>query len=160
MPAEGSGGAQAERDGILASLHATVGLLAPRLDSIEAKVDAGPQASIPWRAIHVVWVPGALSASGTVDYPDMWGPKDGYHRDVRRISAWGFTAGTITIYRNSASGEQLGVFTQTGSYTFSGNAFLGPRDRLIFVAASITGNVQIAMTAVVVESAWWPVYVA
>ena len=160
MPAEGNGGAQAERDGSLASVHATVGLLAPKIDAMASAAESGPAPTIPWRAIHYVWVPGALSASGTVDYPDVWGPKDGYHWDVRRISAWGFTAGTITIYRNSASGEQLGVFTSTGSYTFSGNAFLGPRDRLIFVAASITGNVQIAMTAVEVETAWWPVYLA
>ena len=159
--AEGSTAAQSERDGILANIHATVGLLAPRLDNIERSLTEGPKPTIPWHAIHDVWVPGALTASGTVDYADMFGPKDGYHWDLRKVNAWGFTAGTLTIYRNSTDGEQLAQVATAGTpATFSGNTFLGPRDRLIFVAASITGNVQFAVTAVEVATAWWPVYLA
>jgi len=115
---------------------------------------------IPWPACHPVPIrPGVINAAtGTIDIPDMLGPHDPYWWDVRRIGAWGFTAGTLTLFLNSTQGEQLAAWTVPGNFTWGTGLLLAPRDRLIFVAAGITGNVQITGQAFEVESPWLPEY--
>lgn len=121
-----------------------------------------------WASIHTVPIrSGALtalvSASGVVDFPDALGPHDGYWWDVRRLSAWGWTAGSVTVYLNDAtgSGEPLAVFSSTGQYTWGKAQMpLAPRDRLVVVAAGVTGNVYVAGSAVEVLAPSWPEYIA
>lgn len=120
-----------------------------------------------WASVHSVPVrTGALtalvSASGVVDFPDQLGPHDGYWWDVHRLSAWGWTAGTVTVYMNDAtgSGEPLAVFNSPGQYTWGKAQLpLAPRDRMVVVAAGVTGSVYVAGSATEVLAPYWPDYI-
>lgn len=135
---------------------------------IGAKAAAGaaaaagpPRPRIPWRACHPVPILGAIplsSGAGTLDQPDMYGPKDPYWWDLRDLVAYGFTAGTITVYLNSSAGQPLAVATVVGEFTWSANHLLAPRDRLVFVASGITGNALVGGQAVEIETLWLPEY--
>lgn len=121
-----------------------------------------------WMNIHTVPIrTGALtalvSASGVVDFPDQLGPHDGYYWDVGRLSAWGWTAGTVTVYLNDSSGngEPLAVFNAPGQYTWGKKQLpLAPRDRMVVVATGVTGSVFIAGSATEVLAPYWPDYLA
>jgi len=78
--------------------------------------------------------------------------------DLRRWSAWGFTAGTVSLFKNGATGTQLGSLSAPGNVTWSSQEILAPRDRLVIVAAGITGAVQWEIRGVEVESRWLPEY--
>lgn len=120
-----------------------------------------------WDAVHTVPIrAGALSnlvaASGVLDFPDRFGPHDGYWWDIGRLSAWGWTAGTVSVYLNDAtgSGELLATFTAPGQWSWGHRQMpLAPRDRMVFVATGITGSVYVAGSATEVEAAYWPEYV-
>lgn len=116
---------------------------------------------IPWEACHPVGPIGAVTlaaGAGTYDAADMLGPHDPYWWDLRRFAVWGFTAGTVQLWKNSAAGTQLGALNAIGNITWSTQELMAPRDRLIIVASGITGNVNFEVRAVEVESAWLPEY--
>lgn len=117
-----------------------------------------PRPRIPWESCHPIGPQGALAGSGTVDTPDMLGPHDPYWWDLRRFAAWGFTAGTVNIYKDNVNGIQLGSLAAPGNITWSAQELLAPRDRVIIVASSITGAVQWELRAIEVESRWLPEY--
>jgi hypothetical protein len=99
-------------------------------------------------ALHQVTVgPGQIPLSagaGTLQQDPMMGPNTGYFWSVRRLSAWGFTAGTVQVYMNQPGGELLPSFPAAGSLTFGrGEVLLQPLDNLVFVASGITGTVQV-----------------
>lgn len=141
-------------------------------DTIPAKIGAkasqgvaaaaGPPAPrIPWASCHPVPVLGGIpltSGAGVLDLPDMYGPKDPFWWDLRDMSLFGWTAGTVTVYLNSTSGVILAQTTVPGDFTWSAQKLLAPRDRLVFQAAGITGTVQFGGQAVEVETAWLPEY--
>lgn len=139
--------------GLLLELSAAVGSLAEQV-----KHGGRGKPVIPWEACHPVGPIGALAASGTYDQPDLLGPHDPYWWDLRRFAAWGFTAGSVAIYKNSTSGTQLGSLTAPGNITWSAQELFAPRDRLIVVATSITGAVQFELRAIEVETLWLPEY--
>jgi hypothetical protein len=139
--------------------------LAASLAAGNGQAQAGGTLAIPsWQNIHPVLPIAALSGNGTLNVKDGWGPKTGYWWDLHRISAWGFTAGTLTVYRNSGgsgspSGIQVGVFSSVGEFTWGkGQKMIPPDDWLIFVAASITGTVQFEVGATAIQSTWLPNY--
>lgn len=113
---------------------------------------------IPWEACHPVWQPGQIPSGGTLDQADLFGPKDPYWWDVRSVKLWGFTAGTVTVYRNSTSGEQLAQATQTGEFTWSAQNLLAPRDHLIFGVTGLTGSVNLTVSAIEIQAPWLPTY--
>jgi hypothetical protein len=147
----------AARAGAVASLEVTIGRLIDRItrsDERDAQL---------WQHVHPVPIlANALMgvATGTIDQPERLGPKDPFWWDVRRLSVWGFTAGTVQVFLNDASGlgELLASFPQAGQFTWSGQLFLGPRDRLVITATGITGNVFIAGQAIEVASTILPQY--
>lgn len=127
-----------------------------------AAATGGPRPRIPWAACHPVPIMGAIlitAGAGTLDQPDMYGPKDPYWWDLRDISLWGWSAGTVTLYKNSTSGTILAQATVPGNFTWSKNKILGPRDRLLFGATGITGSVQFEGQAIEVETSWLPEYI-
>lgn len=116
-----------------------------------------------WQSVHSVPIKGsALTgvANGVLDFPTMLGPSEGLWWDVRRVSCWGFTAGSVSLYLNdpTGAGELLGVFTSAGQLTYGGNLFLGPNDRLVLIASGITGSVFVGGSAIEVAASWWPEY--
>lgn len=84
----------------------------------------------------------SLGGSGTIMQPATLGPPTGWYWGVRRLTAQGFSAGTVTVYDTSASGEPLETFAAAGTQTFGkGQILLHPGHYLVFVAAGITGTV-------------------
>jgi hypothetical protein len=100
-----------------------------------------------------------VSGAGVLDWPDALSAKTGYTWSVRRITATGFTAGTVTMYKNSQFGEILVPWPSAGTFTFGrGEQLLEPGDRMVFVASGITGYVQINGSADCFESWLLPDY--
>lgn len=149
----GGNGGSPEVLGALAELTAGMGTVSEHVSGKRARKPV-----IPWEACHPVGPNGALVSSGTFDVPDLMGPHDPYWWDLRKFAAWGFTAGSVAIYKNSAQGEQIGSLAAPGNITWSTQELMAPRDRIIVVATSITGTVQFVTRAIEVETAWLPEY--
>lgn len=132
----GAGGLSAQLE---ATLDVTLGRLADVVDRLTQRDEQAVQL---WQDLHLVpvWASPIVGAAGTSDVADRLGPKDGYWWDLRRLTAWNFTAGTVTVTLNDINGEQIAQFTSAGQFTWSGHVFLGPRDRLIVATAGIVGG--------------------
>jgi hypothetical protein len=127
----------------------------------QAQKQAAGRPRVPWESCHPVGPIGGINlitGGGTVNLPDLTGPHDPYWWDLRRFAAWGFTAGTVNLFKNDVNGSQLGSLAAPGNITWSAQELLGPRDHLIIVAAGITGTVEWEIRAVEVESRWLPEY--
>lgn len=137
------------------SLELLLGRVAKNLDRDRERKDR------LFQLVNVVPIIGALNGSGTLDYPDRYGPTDGFTWDVRRISADGFTAGTVNLYKNDATGAGVRVasWSTPGTWTWSGQLWLRARDRLVFIATGIAGNVQIDGNAHLVAESLVPEYI-
>jgi hypothetical protein len=106
-------------------------------------------------------VPGIpLSAgAGTMDQAQSLGPPQGYYWSVRRLTATGFTAGTVTAFIDSTAGEPVVPFPQAGVFTFGrGEILLHPMSRLVISATGITGTVQLYGAADAFEDWYLPEY--
>lgn len=103
----------------------------------------------------------ALSGgAGTIDQPDILQAKSGYCWSVRRLAITGFSAGTVTVCLNSALGEPIALYATAGVELIGrGEMLLHPMDRLVFVGATITGNVQVNGSADCFESWYLPQYI-
>jgi hypothetical protein len=104
--------------------------------------------------------------NGTLDVADKFAVKTGYIWSVRRLTARGWTAGTVTAYRNSILGEPVAPWTDPGGsaggavFTYGrGHQLLKPGDRLVFQAAGITGTVNLWGVADCFESWYLPFYI-
>jgi hypothetical protein len=143
----------------LAQISASLGGIASQLSSVASRREKLLQClrQVPF-ACGVTLTAGA----GTTDTPDTLSAKTGYNWSVRRITATGFSAGTVTMYRNSALGEIMVSWPAgtPGTFTFGrAEMLLEPTDRLIFVAAGITGTVQVNGVADCFESWLLPDYI-
>lgn len=144
LPAQPPGGG-----GPLLDLWAKIGV---RLETLAAETArANDRRDRLSRAIHQVPVATqALAASGTIDVPQLWGPSAGFWWDCHRLTAAGFSAGTVAVYKNAvADGNQVMAFQSAGVVT-NGKAqvLLGPKDRLIAVGSNITLNAGAAVWSV------------
>lgn len=94
-------------------------------------------------------IPIGSNTGGVLAPSDLTGPMTGQYWSVRRLVAYGYSAGTVTVYRNAtitgtgssaaAVGEQLFTFPQAGTYTFGrGEILLRPDDFLVLVATGVT----------------------
>lgn len=147
--------------GLAASLDITLGKLAGKIDDYLSRQ---PRPGEMWQYLRPVPIlPGSIplaAGAGTLDAPGLLGPRDGFWWDVRRLSAWGFTAGTVNVYLNDAtgSGELVAAYTSAGQFTWSAHLLLGPLDRLVAVASGITGTVTLAGQAIEVSAQKLPDY--
>jgi hypothetical protein len=98
---------------------------------------------IPLGAIQVPLVAGA----GAYQMNDLLMPKAGYMWSIRRISASGYTAGSVTVYKGGAvvggtytgGGDPIAPFAQAGTSTIGrGEGLLDVGDALIVVCTGIT----------------------
>lgn len=89
------------------------------------------------------------ASAGTLNQPNLYGPQLGNYWDVKCIQATGFSAGTVTVYYNQNGAEEAAIFSTAGVLLVGkGQILLSGNDALIFVAASITGSVTIAMRGI------------
>lgn len=136
------------------SLEVVLGRVASALDRQNRDRDRLAQ------LVHPAPISYAQAGSGTADFPDRFGPHDGFLWDVRRIAVSGFTAGTVTLLKNDpVNGPQIAQWTAPGQWTWSSQLWLKSRDRLIFVAAGITGNVIVDGDAIEVSQQVYAEYV-
>jgi hypothetical protein len=98
---------------------------------------------VPIGALQVTISGGA----GAYQMPDLLSPKAGYMWSVRRITASGYSAGTVTVYKNGAvvggsavaGGEPVMPFAAAGTSTAGrGEILLDQNDQLIIVCSGIT----------------------
>lgn len=117
-------------------------------------------------------VPSSGNAISNVN--DLLGPNTGFHWSVRRLNLSGYSAGTVTIYRNAVqtgfgagfavTGEILMPPSPAGTFTFGrGEMLLEPDDSLVLVAQGVTltagqSGVQVVGSADQFESWLLPDY--
>jgi hypothetical protein len=109
------------------------------------------------QAVHPFVIPGIplslTTGAGTLNQPNIMSPRTGRFWDIRRISCTGYTAGTVTCYLNSTSGDIVALFSTAG-VLLNGKAqlLIGANDLLVFGAASITGTVTVGLAGVEVDA--------
>jgi hypothetical protein len=137
--------------------------IAASLDGIAAALTREQQ----WRqrqmqVIRQIPFAGAITlagGAGTDDQPDKLQAKTGYIWGIRRLTANGFTAGTVTAYRNSSVGEPIMPFPVPAVNTIGrGELLLMPGDRIVWGATGITGTVSYWGVADCFESWYLPYY--
>ena len=137
---------------ILASLDGLAG-------ELRADRERRARAARMYAAAHIVPImPGQIpltAGAGTLDQggAGLLGPMRGYYWTVKRLTAAGFTAGTVSMYINGAPAALDAApdvsWPEAGMYTFgNGELLLNPQDRLIFVASGITGIVLVKGSAI------------
>jgi hypothetical protein len=100
--------------------------------------------------IDVMQIP-LTAGAGVLDLPQLLRPTLGRYWDVKTISATGFSAGTVAVYINGVGLASRGVITSATLPLFYGKgqcALKGNSDRLVFVAAGITGTVSVSVQVV------------
>lgn len=98
--------------------------------------------------------------NGTYDQADQLQAKAGFIWSIRRLTVQGFSAGTVTAYRNSTSGEPILPFPVPAVNTIGkGELLLMPNDRLVWLAAGISGTVTFWGVADCFESWYLPFYI-
>jgi hypothetical protein len=100
--------------------------------------------------------------NGLIDQPDLFTARTGYIWSIRRLTCAGFSAGTVTFYKNALGGEPVAPFPEAAVFTYSkGQLVLQPGERLVGDASSATGSpqVQVWVTADVMESWYFPYYI-
>jgi hypothetical protein len=142
---------------ILAGISASLGSIATAMARQEAKEQKMAQA-----VRQVTIGPGSIlitAGAGTLVQDPGFGPNTGYAQSVRRLTIWGFSAGTVAVYLNNLYGEPLPFFTSAGTYTFGrGDLLLQPQDNLVFSASGITlatGQGAVSVTGTVDNVELW-----
>lgn len=87
---------------------------------------------------------GAFQFSGTtanIDIPESLGPRTGQVWDLRRISAFGFTGGSVVVRLDDpTNGEAIARFATTGLQFYGkGQAFVRAGRRICLQATGTTG---------------------
>jgi hypothetical protein len=84
---------------------------------------------------------GAGTLYGTIGAA---GPPMGWCWSIRRLTAQGYTAGSVVVYENSPNGEAFMPFSQAGAQTGGkGEFLLQPQSYMVVVASGITGTVTL-----------------
>ena len=140
MAGAGQAGAGADAS---AALHLAIGRLARAIEILTSDQDGAWPVEIPAHAIPLT------AGAGTLDIPNELGPRDGYFWAIEYVTAAGFTAGTVNTYLGTpdtvAQSNVRFPFAQAGVWEPGRTAaILIPGERLVFVAAGITGNVVIS----------------
>lgn len=153
--------------GMFTSLHLALHRIAHNLP--DPRIRRREASQHVW-SVEIDPVPVPIAAGfGVLDVPQFFRPSLGEHWDVHRISATGFTAGSVAAWVNLPSlaagqavlaGALAASFPSAGVNTF-GKAHChlrGGNDRLVFVATGITGSVLVSMSATRVADEYWGEY--
>jgi hypothetical protein len=144
-------------NGLLAALHIQIGHLANRLPDPQRELLNESQALY---GIRIDPIPIPLSGgAGTLDIPQMLGPKLGQGWDVHTISVTGFTAGQVQGWVNAAGigaarySQVAGAGVSQIQFYGKGQLWLrGNSERLVFTATGITGQPVVSVDATRVAS--------
>jgi len=139
-----------------AALEVAIGNLSAKVERMDRRLSRLDDLWQNLRVVPILFQP--LGTNVTTDVPDRSGPKDGFWWDVRFLSSWGWTAGTVTVTKNDSNGAVLATFPSAGQFTWSGQVWLAPRDRLILSVSGLTGTVQCEGFAIEVSTQILPDY--
>jgi hypothetical protein len=142
---------------IAASLQASLDSIDERLRVQNARQNALAQAI---RVISHIPIGQISSTNGTLNQPELAGPKSGWAWEVRRVTVNTFTAGTVQCYIQGNAPQNLVLpFAQSGvNYPGSGNLILQNGDWLVFAATTITGNADISLGVIEIDQRWLAAY--
>lgn len=144
-----------------ADIAVALGRLCDRLDRQDMARRA--RASEAYRQAEFSGTITLTAGAGTLQDFNRFGSPQGYTWSIRRLTAAGFTGGTLTAYKDSASGEPLAIFTGATTilpqYFGKGDILIKPMSQIVWSAASITGTVQVWGVADQVESWLLPSYI-
>lgn len=111
----------------------------------------GQQRNRAWEQLHQVPI-GAVqvpitAGAGAYQMADLLSPKAGFMWGIRRITASGYTAGSVVVYKNGSvvggvytgGGEPIAPFAAAATLTIGrGEAILDQMDQLVIVCTGIT----------------------
>jgi hypothetical protein len=140
----------------ISQLAATVGQLGARLDR---QMMAEREANEAFRQVEFAGTITLTAGAGTLQDFNRFGCPSAYFWSIRRLTAQGFTAGTVTAYRDSTSGEPLCPFAAAAVNTFGkGELVVKSMSQIVWSAASITGTVSVWGVADQFYAAQFPWY--
>lgn len=154
---------QAESDtglqlGALLQIQASLETASERLRVQNERYNALAQAI---RVIPHIPVGQITSTNGSLNQPELTGPRSGFAWEVRRVTVSTFTAGSVQTFIDSKDGPQNAVlpFAQAGvNYPGSGNLILENGHWLVFAATTITGNADISLGVIEIDQRWLGAY--
>jgi len=83
-----------------------------------------------------------VNGTSTISHVEPHGPPAGFYWSIRRLTAYGYTAGTVTVFKDSpdgVNGEPLVAFPEAAVYTFGkGEMLLNPNTTLVLSWSGIT----------------------
>lgn len=129
----------------LDTLTGRIGGLCDRLDrQARHELEVRQSANQWFRQVQFAGAITLTAGAGTLQDFQRFGCPQGYYWSVRRLTAQGFTAGTVTAYRDSTTGEPLMPFPVAAVNTIGkGEMVLAPMSQLVFGATGITGTVTV-----------------
>ncbi len=135
-----------EVDGGL-SLQASMNGLTAAIGGMCSRMDREAQfrqrASEAFRQVPFIINVPLVAGAATLNAAQA-GPPAGYYWSIRKVSAVGFTAGTVSLYVDNTGGEPIVPFTVSAVNTFGkGEQLLHPNSSIAVAASGITGTVQI-----------------
>ena len=141
----------------LDGLAVKVGGLCDRMDREQLARKRANEAIRPW------WQAGQITltaGAGTLQDFNRFGCPLGYKLSIRRITAYGFTAGTVIAYTDSVNGEPVMPFPSAAVNTAGkGELLLNAMSQLVWSATGITGTVNVWAAGDLMEEWLWPWYI-
>jgi hypothetical protein len=114
-----------------------------RQDQLRAQGDWNRIHQVPIGPLQIAITAGA----GVYQVPDMTAVRAGFMQSIRRLTASGFSAGTVAVYKSGAvvggvflgGGEPISAFAAAGINTLGrAEGLMDMGDNLIFVCTGIT----------------------
>jgi hypothetical protein len=95
----------------------------------------------------------------TLDIPNLLGPVTGQAWSIGRISIFGFTAGSVSVFIDSVNGNQVDLLSAAGSLKYGkGQLALTAGHRLVFSSTGLTGTPIINVFGVQMAESLLPEY--
>lgn len=112
------------------------------------------------RDVHQAGQITLVSGAGTLQDFNRFGVPQGYWWAIYRLTAQGFSAGTVTAYEDSVNGEPLMPFTVPAVNILSkSSTILHSMSQVVWQASGITGSVNVWLRAVQFEAWLWPWFI-
>jgi hypothetical protein len=126
-----------------ASLNGLTAAVSDMCQRLDREWQFRQRANDAFRVVPFIINVPLVSGAATLN-PTQAGPDAGYYWSIRKLSAVGFTAGTVDTYVDNTGGEPIVPFTVSAVNTFGkGEQLLHPNSNIAVVASGITGTVQL-----------------